>query len=226
MLPSLFISCLVWLSAVSALPTPNGNPAQGPSCNCDGTRDGGREANRFICRDSRLGPRVLPRKLPLGSLLSSYNRLGGLTPAEFLVKWTDVEGNFRYPPQNGFQLDEHGNAINGTMILEPGTLVDRFGSEYGSYVSAAAAPYSQRALPPSNLDTNPNAPEFPNNYHVYEVLKPLPVVGGPIAPWFEQPGLGAQFFTGGIGNIMTLIEQGYLEREDPEVLISRSKGCA
>jgi hypothetical protein len=32
-------------------------------------------------------------------------------------------------------------------------LMDRFGSEYGSFVSPAGAPYMQRALPPSNLDT-------------------------------------------------------------------------
>jgi len=95
----------------------------------------------------------------------------------------------------------------------------------GSFISAAAAPYSQRALPPSNLDTNPSAPDYPYNYHVYEVKKPLTVVGGPIAPWFGQPGLGAQFYTGDVGNILALIEQGYLEREDPDVLISREKGC-
>jgi hypothetical protein len=96
----------------------------------------------------------------------------------------------------------------------------------GSYISAASAPYNQRALPPSNLATNPSAPDFPYNYHVYQVTKPLTVVGGPIAPWFGQPGLGAQFYTGDVGNIMSLIEQGYLEAQDPQVLISREQGCA
>lgn len=97
----------------------------------------------------------------------------------------------------------------------------------GSFISAASAPYSQRALPPSNLATNPDSPDFPYNYHIYKVLKSLPVVGGPIAPWFGQPGLGAQFFTGETGNIMKLIAEGYLEREDPKVLIDRNNpGCA
>jgi len=82
----------------------------------------------------------------------------------------------------------------------------------GTYVSAADAPYSQRALPPSNLDTNPDAPDYPYNYHVYKVAKPLEVLGGPIAPWFGQPGLGAQFYTGYTGNILSLLSQGYLER--------------
>lgn len=143
----------------------------------------------------------------------------------------------------GFQLDAHGNAINGSMILPIGTLVDRFGSEYGqssthaipcsdancitgSFISAAAAPYSQRALPPSNLATNPDTPDFPYNYHVYRVIKPLPVVGGPIAPWFGQPGLGAQFFTGELGNVKFLLEQSYLQAEDPKTLVHKSDGCA
>lgn len=96
----------------------------------------------------------------------------------------------------------------------------------GSYISAANAPYSQRALPPSNLDTNQDTPDFPYNYHIYRVIKPLTVVGGPIAPWFGQPGLGAQFYTGGTGNILTLIANGYLVAEEPEVLIAgKKKGC-
>lgn len=99
-------------------------------------------------------------------------------------------------------------------------------SATGSFISAAAAPYSQRALPPSNLATNPDTPDFPYNYHVYRVIKPLPVVGGPIAPWFGQPGLGAQFFTGELGNVKFLLEQSYIQAEDPKTLVHKSDGCA
>jgi hypothetical protein len=194
------------------------------ACNCKGTINGGVNATQYICRDSRLGPNVLPRKLPLGNFLGNYDRFGGLTPGEFLAKWT-VDGSYSYPPLNGFQLNTDGVAINGTMVLQVGTLVDRFGSEYGTYVSAADAPYSQRALPPSNLDTNPSSPDYPYNYHIYRVIKPLTVVGGPIAPWFGQPGLGAQFYTGDTGNVLTLIADGYLQRVNTTVLISNSKGC-
>ncbi|PQE26097.1 hemagglutination repeat-containing protein [Rutstroemia sp. NJR-2017a BBW] len=164
----------------------------------------------------------LPSNLPLSGVLSSYDRFGGLTPGDFLKAWTDSNGKYKYPPGNGFSLDAKGNPINGSMILTPGTLIDRFGSEYGSYVSSADAPYSQRSLPPSNLDFDPKA-GFPYNYHVYRVLKDLPVVGGPIAPWFGQPGLGAQFYVGGLGNIMYLINNTYIERVDSEVLVA-SKG--
>lgn len=87
------------------------------------------------------------------------------------------------------------------MLLPPGTLLDRFGGETGlstsaidsveintlliftgTYLSAADAPYSQRSLPPSNLNDNSYYPGFPYNYHVYRVKKELEVTGGPIAP--------------------------------------------
>jgi hypothetical protein len=35
--------------------------------------------------------------------------------------------------------------------------------------------------------------QVPYNYHVYEVEKAVVVIGGPVAPWFGQPGLGMQF---------------------------------
>ena len=91
-------------------------------------------------------------------------------------------------------------------------------SNAGAYVAAADAPYAQRSLPPSNLDTPPDSPDYPYNYHVYKVLKPLTVVGGPVAPWFGQPGLGAQFYVGGTGNVLKLIDGGWLGRVNKTVL--------
>jgi hypothetical protein len=95
----------------------------------------------------------------------------------------------------------------------------------GIYIPTADTPYSQRSLPPYNLDTDPKSPQFPYNYHIYEVLKTLTVVGGPIAPWFGQPGLGTQFYIGKIGNITTLIKDGYLERVDTSELIAPRTPC-
>ncbi|MCJ1338804.1 hypothetical protein MMC09_004093 [Bachmanniomyces sp. S44760] len=188
-------------------------PLISAKCNCTGANDTGVSGKTFVCRDPRLGPKILPRKFPLLSFVSDYDRFGGLTPLEFLAKWTASDtGYFIYPPQNGFMLTKDGQPVLGNVTLNPGTKVDRFGSEYGSYISAADAPYSQRALPPSNLDTNPSAPDYPYNYHIYEVIKDLDVLGGPIAPWFGQPGLGAQFYTGYIGNIMTLMSEGYIQK--------------
>ncbi|KAI4219972.1 MAG: hypothetical protein L6R36_007957 [Xanthoria steineri] len=194
------------------------------ACSCANTNDtGATTGSAYICRDPRLGPVQLPTVFPLLSFVSNYDRFGGLQPGEFLARWTDnATGNYRYPPQNGFQLDLGGRPILGNMSLLPGMQVDRFGSEYGSFISAADAPYAQRALPPASLDTSPTAPEYPYSYHVYTVRKRLDVLGGPIAPWFGQPGLGVQFFTGAIGNVMTLIQMGFLERDNITAMVAGS----
>ena len=89
----------------------------------------------------------------------------------------------------------------------------------GTYVSAADAPYSQRSLPPNNLDSPADSREYPYDYHIYTVIKPFKVEGGPIAPWFGQPGLGAQFYVGATGNILTLLQDGYLERVNKSSLL-------
>ena len=100
-------------------------------CSCAGTNDTGAAGSTYICRDPRLGPVQLPTVFPLLSFVSDYDRFGGLQPRAFLDKWTDQDGNYRYPPRNGFQLNLAGDPILGNMTLLPGTMVDRFGSEYG-----------------------------------------------------------------------------------------------
>lgn len=155
-----------------------------------------------VCGDPRLGPIVLPSCMPLTSILdgtSPYRRFGGLCPRQFLASWTnDAPGNapgkFKYPYADGFANDTSSQPIRGSMTLEPGVRVDRFGSEGGTYVAPAGSPYSQRALPPTNLNsTIVNGKRVPANYHVYEVKKSLVVIGGPTAPWFNQSGYGTQF---------------------------------
>lgn len=117
-------------------PPPQPPPHSGV-CDCAGTTPVSSPPSRnpAICLDPRLGPVHLPRRLPLSGLLTTYDRLGGLTPGAFLAKWTagGSGGGYVYPPQNGFVLDGNGNAINGTMVLEVGTLLDRFGSEFGRW---------------------------------------------------------------------------------------------
>lgn len=80
-----------------------------------------------------------------------------------------------YPPFDGFQLSTSGQPIKADMNLELGILLGRFGSEHGLFVGAAGALYSQRSLPPSNLNAMPND-SFPINYHIYEVARPFVVV--------------------------------------------------
>jgi len=166
----------------------------------------------YVCGNSLLGPLVFPKKFPLATELRTYARFGDLCPAEFLAKWTTNSSSglsYVYPPSNGFVVEEGSNGpILGNASLPVGMKLDRFGSEYGSFLAPLGAPYIERSLPPSNLDTYDG--NYPNNYHVYQVTKPFTVQLGPIASWFEQPGMGAQFLAA--SNIMTLISGGYLRR--------------
>ncbi|KAI9715803.1 MAG: hypothetical protein M1828_000708 [Chrysothrix sp. TS-e1954] len=186
------------------------------TCDCSNTNSTGPPTDPpSICNDIRLGPVELPHRLPLLSFVSDYDRFGGETPGEFLTKWTNkTTGEWLWPDNDGYSVNTEGKAIVGNMTLQVGTVVDRFGGEYGRFVSAADAPYNQRSLPPSSLYTGDNKTHYPYGYHVYAVTKPLVVEGGPIAPWFGQPGLGAQFYVGGSNgtNVLQLIEGGYLER--------------
>lgn len=128
---------------------------------CAGTAYDPDLSDTYVCGDSRLGPKRLPTKLPLGDLVDDYDRFGGLCPGQFLAKWYNATaGSYIYPPQDGFQLNTDGERIQGNITLPVGFLIDRFGSEYGAYTSPYAAPYIQRALPPSNLDTPQTNPTY------------------------------------------------------------------
>ncbi|BCR96689.1 uncharacterized protein AKAW2_30008S [Aspergillus luchuensis] len=167
--------------------------------------------DKYICGDPRLGPRSLPSFFPLTTELRTYSRFGDLCPFEFLLKWTtDIRpnGTYIYPPEDGFLLDTQGSSIQGNVTLPIGQKIDRFGSESGTFLAVLGAPYIERALPPTNLDTEDGF--FPYNYHVYEVLEPLVVNAGPIASWFEQPGLGTQFDA--YDSVIDLIGGGYIRR--------------
>lgn len=123
-------------------------------------------------------------------------------------KWTGDDGNFVYPPQDGFTVDNSGNRIWGNYTLHPGKKLDRFGSELGKHLTALGAPYVERALPPSHLDTYDG--KHPFNYHVYEVVKEFEVLFGPVAAWFGQPGMGTRFVSE--KSVKELLEGGYLRR--------------
>ncbi len=164
------------------------------SAYCDGVPKQDDE-NVYLCGNYRLGPVKLPSMVPVANLVESYDRLGGLCPAQFLGNWTDEKGSFRYPEETGgYVTDIHCKRIKGTVRLQKGTLLDRFGGETGNFLSPKGAPYTQRALPPANLNNNRNnASDYPNGYHVYEVVKAFEVYAGPIAEWFGQPGGGTQY---------------------------------
>jgi Tuberculosis necrotizing toxin len=103
---------------------------------------------------------------------------GDKAPDKKDPKYYDKDGNPIYPPNNGFD----GPVSNTT--LAPGSKIDRFGRPDGRFFSDAGTPFENRAMPGGGP---------PSQYTMYEVLKPLPVQSGKIAPWFGQPGGGTQY---------------------------------
>lgn len=143
--------------------------------------------------------------------LSSTDRLrvqnwgDNLPSDEMYLKYKDVyqndlyfnqaTGNINWPIDSGFA------EYPADFTLDIGSKIDRFGSDYGTFTSPLGISYEQRALAPGT-ELKP--------YSVFEVLKPIDVKAGEIAPWFNQPGGGIQYVMP--DTIDELIEAGYLRR--------------
>ena len=105
------------------------------------------------------------------------------------------DGSPIWPPNRGFD----GNPIK--VKLEPGTLIDRYGYDGGTFVSPKGIPYTERSLP-IGTDQKP--------YTVFEVVKPVEVQAGKIAPWFGEKGGGIQYEFS--QKISDLLQQGILRK--------------
>ncbi|MEZ0067070.1 hypothetical protein ABIA32_003083 [Streptacidiphilus sp. MAP12-20] len=205
------LTLVVAVTALSGAPAAHADTL--PSDACSASFDHG---------DKRLGPEQLPTTGPVGHELVGYQRTGGASDSAFLAQYWDPTawngaGGWHYPPQNGYLLLPNGKPAEIKERLAPGQDIDRFGSEYGSFLAPEGLPYASRAIPPQSLDGQPPAA---CNYHDYRVLKTFEVDAGPIAPWFNQPGLGWQYqldatlVPGGPTqlNVLWLVNNGYLER--------------
>jgi len=104
--------------------------------------------------------------------------------------------NSEWPPHSG-ALDG-----NSPFILLPGAQVDRFGSDFGSYLSPTGTTYAERALRPGTQ----NSP-----YSVFEVTSHLDVEVATIRPWFGEIGMGTQFKLLGDTRVKNLLESGQLK---------------
>jgi Tuberculosis necrotizing toxin len=171
----------------------------------------------FYDGDSRLGPQQLPVAGRVGREVRRYRRTGDRTVAGFLSTYYDsATSSWRYPPDNGYVI-RHGKPVEFHARLRDGRRIDRFGSEYGSFLAPQGLRYAARSIPPASLDGTPAAG---CNYHDYEVTRPFTVDAGPIAAWFAQPGGGRQYqldatlIPGAPAtiNVVWLVANGYLKR--------------
>jgi hypothetical protein len=98
------------------------------------------------------------------------NYFNGVSPFSGKVMW---------PKNDGFA----GTSEN--FVVKKGTVIDRYGSEHGGYVSPEGVPFDARGLPQVSK----------GNYTRYIVNEPLPVVSGQAAgsTWFNSSGGGTQY---------------------------------
>lgn len=105
---------------------------------------------------------------------------------------------YNWPPNRGALGD------SSSVSLAPGTLIDRYGYDGGTFVSPAGIPYSSRALP----EVSKSAP-----YTVFRVMKAIDAQKATVAPWFGEAGMGTQYeLSDRVGN---LVRDGYLEKVTP-----------
>jgi hypothetical protein len=99
--------------------------------------------------------------------------------AQPTIPGTAIEPMWAQAPHKGFL-----GGWSQPETLQPGTIIDRYGAETGRFFSPAGTSFEARALPAGSGPLN-----------AYEVLSPLEVQGGIVAPAFGQPGLGIQYMS-------------------------------
>ena len=86
----------------------------------------------------------------------------------------------------------------GKVTLEPGTTLDRYGSQYGRYLTAPGTSINQLALTPGNSC----------NLTTYVVNRPFTFRTGVVAPCAWGPGGGVQYFSW--MSVQRLVQFGFL----------------
>lgn len=142
------------------------------------------------------GAKVTPPKTQASTGAIVDNEAGGFS---YYDQFKKADGSWDWPKEFGFS----GNPVKNTLPV--GTKLDRYGGPEGSFLSPQGVPFDQRALAPGSRA---------GGYYQYEVLKPLPVVQGEIAPAFGQPGGGTQILPdlSERFNVDRLVKEGYLRR--------------
>ncbi|MFF2087808.1 TNT domain-containing protein [Nocardia sp. NPDC058176] len=84
--------------------------------------------------------------------------------------------------------------------LEPGRIMDSFGTTFTRLLYDIGTPFGARSLPIDYAESG---------YRQWRVLTPTPVWTGPVAPWFGRPGGGIQYFT--VMPVVDLVGAGFIE---------------
>lgn len=139
-----------------------------------------------------------------------YDPMGGMGEGAWKREYwpsgdRDMHGNpdLVWPDSHAHPQGFHSPEGRTPTVLNPGDEFDRFGPGFGQFGSPVGTSFPERALPPHSLDAG---------YHRYEVVRPLPIWEGRIAPGMGQLGGGTQYYF--THPIVDLLNAGYL-REVP-----------
>jgi len=92
-------------------------------------------------------------------------------------EFVDESGDIKWPENDGFEGEPQKET------LPTGEMIDLYGDEGGRFSSTLGTPYEERSLPFDKAS---------QEYHAYQVEKPLDVLQGETAPAFNQDGGGTQ----------------------------------
>ncbi|MBB4854790.1 hypothetical protein HNP40_002182 [Mycobacteroides chelonae] len=147
------------------------------------------------------------------SVLRGWNPTGDMP-------WQDFENHFGTPEARHYPTENNGfppGYVPKSANLPAGTIIDRFGSEWGRYLAPDGTPVSGRAIAPESVG---------GQYTRYMLTgEPLPpgwdIVEGPVQPWFGQtpsPGVPQYMITGPEGvtpRVKDLLKMGIIEEDGP-----------
>jgi uncharacterized protein YukE len=111
------------------------------------------------------------------AVMHGWDPLGGMSSDDFASNFGTPETR-AWPGNDGFPSGYDPQPAH----LPTGTLIDRFGSEYGRYLAPDGTPFADRALPPESVG---------GDYNRYMVTgEALPpgwrIVEGPVEPFYGQ----------------------------------------
>jgi hypothetical protein len=111
------------------------------------------------------------------AIVRGWEPTDGMPWDDFLSRFGTPESR-NWPSNDGFPP---GFSPQPAQLPE-GTIIDRFGSEYGRYLAPDGTPFADRALAPESVEGDYN--------RCMVTGKPLPpgwqIVEGPVEPWYDQ----------------------------------------
>jgi uncharacterized protein YukE len=148
------------------------------------------------------------------SVMRGWDPMGGFSPDDFVSHFGTPDTRI-WPGNDGFP----SGYVPQPAHLPEGTIIDRFGSEYGRYLAPDGTAFADRALPPEQMG---------GDYNRYMVTgKALPpgwqLTEGPVEPFYGQtptPGTLQYMIVGPDGvrvNVKELVDRGILDEYGPRL---------